>query len=201
MNAAPSLSPGPLERRLLPAANPVFDDRRSAWDELLAAGIQQNLSRFVACHNYTSIPTEDIVQEVLLCAFLKAEHGKYQPTSPAGISAYLFTIAHYKIKEAARDHTHGSLDEIEELIPDARSERFGGEGFARRTVLAEALKGLPERRRKIVLLSVLYDYSSDEIARTMDIRADLVRKDKSLAMRQLRDSLSVDFPERIDRAA
>ena len=201
MNTAPSPTPGLLERRLLPATNPDTDDRRCAWDELLAAGLHQSLVRFVSSHNYTLTPTEDIVQEVLRCAYQKTEQGKYKPGSPSGIIAWLVRIAVFKIKEAARKRTHGSLDEFEELLPDLRAERHNAEHQATWALLNAALGTLQERDRTIVVLSVFYDFSSAEIARKLDMRADLVRKHKSLALRDLRERLAADLPERARRAA
>jgi RNA polymerase sigma factor (sigma-70 family) len=200
MNVVSPAAHDPLERRLLPGANPDTADRRCAWDELLAAGTHDQLTRYVGRRNYTSVPDEDIVQDVLRLAYTKMEQGKYQP-GPVGIIGWLVRIAHYKIKEAAREHAHPSLDDFEEVLPDPRAWLRSMESLHSRAVLARALEALPERRRMIVMLSVFNDFSSDEIAQRLNIRADLVRKDKSLALQQLRRILAPELPDSSIRAA
>jgi RNA polymerase sigma factor (sigma-70 family) len=194
MSLATVPSPGPLERRLLPAANPDTEDRRCAWDELLAAGTHEKLTRYVSRRNYTSSPDEDIVQDVFRLAFTKMEKGQYQ-AGDAGIIRWLFRIAHYKIKEAAREHEHVSLDDFAEVLPDLRALRRGPDALFTQLQLQHALATLHERRYMIVMLSVFHDLTSDEIAQRLNIRAALVRKDKSLALQQLRRLLAAENPD------
>lgn len=199
MNTAPSPSPGLLERRLLPAVNPNSDDRRTAWDELLAAGTYEQLLRYISRHNFTLVNDEDVMQEVLILAFTKVEKGEYE-SREVGIMAWLYSIARHKIFEAARWRGFSSLDDLEEVLPDLRNERVSMEYQTTRVVLQDAIAALPDRCRLVVQMS-FSGFTSDEIAQRLNIRADLVRKDKSLALRRMRDRLAEAFPERIRRAA
>ncbi|MFN8379881.1 MAG: sigma-70 family RNA polymerase sigma factor [Anaerolineae bacterium] len=200
MIVSPSALSDPLTRRLLPQSNSDAEDRHGAWSEYLAAGPLQQLTQYVAYHNHTAIADEDILQETLVVAYTKAEAGEYTAGS-APFVAWLKAIARFKILEAARHHEHAPLDDFEEILPDPRAERRTAEDLHLRAELASALEGLPARRKEIVLLSEMLDYSSDEIAQMLNIRADLVRKDKSLAMQQLRRQLASELLEQAQHAA
>lgn len=200
MIVSPSALSDPLTCRLLPQTNSDAADRSVAWSEYLAAGALQQLSRFIEFHNHTTADDEDILQETLIVAYTKAEAGEYSAGS-APFVAWLKAIARFKILEAARHREAAPLDDFEEVLPDPRAERRHAEALHLRTELTGALDALPARRREIVLLSELLDYSSEEIARLLNIRADLVRKDKSLAMQQLRRQLAAEAPDQARRAA
>lgn len=200
MIVSPSALTDPLTLRLLPQMNADAADRHGAWGEYLAAGAHQQLTQFVAYHNRTAVADEDILQETLIVAFTKVEAGEYCAGS-APFTAWLKAIARFKILEAARHLEHASLDDFEEVLPDPRGGQSYAEALQLPPELAGALDTLPARRKEIVLLSELLDYSSDEIASMLHIRADLVRKDKSLALQQLRRHLSPGLPDQAQHAA
>ncbi|MBL8147431.1 MAG: sigma-70 family RNA polymerase sigma factor [Anaerolineae bacterium] len=200
MFSSPSAVSDPLTCRLLPQINADAADRHSAWSEYLAAGPQQKLAQYIAFHNHTATADEDILQETLVVAYVKVEAGEYAAGS-APFVAWLKAIARFKILEAARHHEFAPLEDFEELLPDSRAEQHGVDGLHLRSELASALDALPARRKDIVLLSELLDYSSDEIAAMLHIRADLVRKDKSLALQQLRRQVPPELLDEARRAA
>lgn len=193
-------SADPLTLRLLPQHNPNARDRRDAWNELLGAGAMQQLHDFVRYRNGTGVPDDDIVQDTLALAYIKVENGDYTYRNTPFI-AYLRQIAKYKILEATREREYKPLEEIEEILPDQHAERFQSDVRHDRAMLLNALEGLPARRREIVMLSEMFDFTSEEIAHRLQIRADLVRKDKSLAMQQLRRSLTPELKDRDAAAA
>ena len=200
MIAAVSALTDPLAQRLLPAFNLNDQDRRDAWGEYLAAGAYLDLCGYIGRHNHTMVDDDDLVQGTLILAFQKVEAGEYSP-GPVPFVAWLVRIAHYKILEAAREHEHASLEDHEELLPDTRNGLPHGERTHLQLVLNGALDDLPARRRNILLMSEIYEYTSEEIASMLNIRADLVRKDKSLALQQLRRQLLSDLLEQDSLAA
>ena len=200
MLVSPSALTDPLTRRLLPQINADPADRHSAWSEYLAAGPYQQLTKYIAFHNHTSTADEDILQEAMVVAYTKVEAGEYTAGS-APFVAWLKAIARFKILEAARHHEAASLDDFEEVLPDPRAGHHHADDLHLRSELASALDALPARRKDIVLLSELLDYSSDEIAALLHIRADLVRKDKSLALQQIRRQVSPELQGDGRRAA
>jgi len=196
----PSAVTDPLTRRLLPQINADPADRNSAWSEYLAAGAEQQLTRFIAFHNHTSTADEDILQETLLVAYHKTEAGEYIAGS-APFVAWLKRIAHFKILEAARHLEFAPIEDFEEVLADPRATQRDADSLHLRRELTSALDALPERRKDILLLSELLELSSDEIAALLHIRADLVRKDKSLALQQLRRQVSPELQDETRRAA
>lgn len=190
----------PLTLRLLPQFNPNEHDRRIAWAELLNADLMQQLRNFIQYRNHTPVADDDILQDTLLLAWIKVEQGEYTPRQSPFV-AYLKAIARFKIKEAARQRYHADIDIYAEALPDPRAETSGPDLLIADEVLRAALDELPARRRDVLLLSELYDYSGDEIATHFHIRADLVRKDKSLALQQLRRTLAPELSDALSSAA
>ncbi len=193
-------SADPLTLRLLPEYNPDAHDRRCAWDELLDAGLMQQLGSFIHFRNGTSVSDDDILQDTLTVAYIKVESGEYVYRQTP-FAAYLKGVANFKILEAARERWHAPLEDFEEALPDPQAGAASAELLLAGGPLLTALNELPPRRRDILLLSELYDYSGEEISQRLHIRADLVRKDKSLALQQLRRSLAPELPDIIQAAA
>ncbi|HYO89701.1 MAG TPA: sigma-70 family RNA polymerase sigma factor, partial [Candidatus Limnocylindrales bacterium] len=150
--------------------------------------------------NGTSAADDDILQETLLLAFCKVENGDYR-YGEAPFVAYLKAVAGFKILEAARERFHASLDDFEEALPDPHAEFISAEPLLAGGPLLTALNDLPPRRRDVLLLAELYDHSGEEIAQRLHIRPDLVRKDKSLALQQLRRALAPELPDLLQAAA
>ena len=193
-------SADPLTCRLLPQYNPNERDRQIAWAELLNADLIHQLKRFIQYKNHTTVADDDILQDTLLLAWIKVENGEYE-LRQAPFAAYLKGVARYKIKEAGRQHIHVDIDLYAEALPDPRAETARPDLRVADELLQAALNELPARRRDVLLLSELYDYSGEEIAAHFHIRADLVRKDKSLALQQLRRTLAPELPDALSSAA
>jgi RNA polymerase sigma factor (sigma-70 family) len=105
-------------------------------------------------------------------------------------SAFLKKIAWYKIMEASRKHgQHVSLDALpDDSVADESLAHEYADSWKEKEALKTALELLPPRRSRIVLLYE-HGYSTAEIASHLGIREALVRKEKSLGMRQLRRTL------------
>ncbi|MCC6612460.1 MAG: sigma-70 family RNA polymerase sigma factor [Anaerolineae bacterium] len=179
----------PLVRRLLPAHNPDPAERAHAWNDWIAAGGCTPLCKFIRWANGTSAEDDEILQETLITAYIKVEQGAYTPRD-VPFSAFLKTIARFKILEAARRHgKHVSLDALpDDLFADESSSHDAADTWKEQEALQTALRKLPPRRSHIV---IMYErgYTTAEIATQLGIGEALVRKEKSLGLRQLRQSV------------
>ncbi len=182
----------PLVQRLIPAYNTDPGDRTTAWGDWLRAGGAAAVEKFIRWANGTEVEDDEILQETLVVAYKKVECGAYEHRN-LPFSAFLKKIAWYKIMEASRKHgQHVSLDLLhEELIADESANHERIEHWKEVEILRAALGALPPRRSRIMLL---YEdgYSTAEIAGKLGIREALVRKEKSLGLRQLRQQVHIE---------
>jgi RNA polymerase sigma factor (sigma-70 family) len=182
----------PTVRRLLPAYNSDLLDRASAWGDWLRAGGAAAVEKFIRWANGTGCEDDEILQETLIVAYKKVEHGAYEHRD-LPFSAFLKKIAWYKIMEASRRQgSFVSLDVLQDdMIADESTPHEAIERWKEDQDLRDALRALPPRRSRIVLL---YEdgYSTAEIATALGIREALVRKEKSLGLRQLRQSICIE---------
>ncbi len=179
-----------LVQRLLPSQNPDRADRARAWNEWLSAGGYEPVLKFIRWSNGTAADDEEILQETLIIAYVKVERGLYQDRN-LPFTAFLKKIAWYKIMEASRkDVGLVPLDDFYEIIAEDHHDHERVEYWKEHELLQSALAHLPSRRCHIMLL---YEngYSTAEIAEQLGIREDLVRKEKSLGLRQLRNDPAV----------
>ena len=174
-----------LTQHLLPSVTPSPADRASAWNEWLTSGGDEPVLKFIRWSNGTNTDDEEILQETLIIAYVKVERGQYQDRN-LPFTAFLKKIAWYKIMEASRKEAGLiPLDDLYEVVSEDHHEHERVEFWKEHESLQAALAQLPPRRSRIMLLYE-YGYSTSEIAEQLDIREDLVRKEKSLGLRQLR---------------
>lgn len=174
--------------RLMPSSNPDFNDRVHAWNEWLSCGGSAPVLKFIRWSNGTNADDEEILQDTLLTAYVKVENGMFQDRN-VPFTAFLKKIAWYKIMEASRrDVGIVPLDDVCEFITVDEDGHERSEFWKERQALEDALVKLPPRRSRIVML---YEqgYTTAEIAAHLHIREELVRKEKSLGLRQLRESM------------
>jgi RNA polymerase sigma factor (sigma-70 family) len=175
-----------LAQRLLPANTTDRNERYLAWNDWIMAGGTEPVMRFIRYKNGTGQDDDEILQETLIVGFQKVEAGQYEDRN-LPFSAFLKKIAWYKILEASRNISREcSLESVIEVAADdARADEAHADLWIEAEAMSLALKALPRRRAMVV---TLYEqgYSTTEIAGLLDIREDLVRKEKSLALRQLR---------------
>jgi RNA polymerase sigma factor (sigma-70 family) len=181
----------PIIRRLLPTFNPNRDDRARAWNTWLRRGGSDPVLKFIRWANGTSTDDEEVLQETLIVGYLKVERGQYEYRN-VPFTAFLKKIAWYKIMEASRKFAHmASLDDMtDDYLADEENHHDRVEDWKEREALQCALQQLPPRRSHIVMLYE-HGYSTAEIAYSLGIREELVRKEKSLGMRQLRQTLKL----------
>jgi RNA polymerase sigma factor (sigma-70 family) len=82
------------------------------------------------------------------------------------------------------------LDEVGDVVEDDNSAAEHVERWKEHEALQAALTTLPHRRSNILLL---YEdgYTTAEIADHLSIREELVRKEKSLGLKQLRQQVAI----------
>jgi RNA polymerase sigma factor (sigma-70 family) len=182
----------PMVRRLLPVYNDDAADRADAWEDWFRAGGTSAVLKFIRWANGTLVEDDEILQETLIVAFKKVERGAYEHRD-LPFSAFLKKIAWYKIMEASRRHDrHVPLDALyEDLVADDSPAAVRAERWKEDEELQTALRALPPRRSHIMLL---YEagYTTAEIAAALGIREALVRKEKSLGLRQLRQTIHIE---------
>lgn len=179
-----------LVNRLMPAHNPDWRDRSSAWHDFIAHGGCDRVREFIRLKNYIGLDEDDILQETLITAYLKVEGGEYQDRA-LPFSAFLKRIAAYKILEAVRrwrSQQAASLDALDEVIGTIPAEHEYAEWHTERAAIHRVLGLLSPRRRAVILLEQ-QGYSTAEIAERLGITEVLVRKEKSLALRTMREAL------------
>ncbi len=175
-----------LVQQLLPSTNPDGNDRSRAWNEWLLSGGYEPVLKFIRWSNGTNTDDEEILQETLIIAYVKVERGQYQDRN-LPFTAFLKKIAWYKIMEASRkEYGAVPLDDLYEIVAEDHHEHERVEFWKEHELLETALAQLPPRRSHIMLMYE-YGYSTAEIAEQLHIREDLVRKEKSLGLRQLRN--------------
>lgn len=180
-----------LVKRMLPAHNPDWRDRSQAWHDFIDQGGCDRVREFIRQKNYVGLDEDDILQETLITAYLKIEADQYQDRDLA-FSGFLKKIAGYKVLEALRGWRSRAgvpLDDYAELLGEVPPEHARTDIYLESEVLECALKAMPPRRRQII---ALYEsgYETDEIAERLGIREDLVRKEKSLGLRALREAVT-----------
>lgn len=182
--------PSPLDalvKRMHPDQSSHPADRASAWNEWVLAGGPAPVLAFIRHKNYTAADDEEILQETLIIAFVKMERGQYEDRD-LPFTAFLKKIAWYKIMEASRQGAHQvSLDVIEEVVPSDTDEHEAPDLWQEHRTMRAAMGKLPPRR-SCVMLMYKNGYHTGEIARMLQISEDLVRKEKSLGLRQLRET-------------
>lgn len=175
--------------RLLPCHNSDAADRADAWNQWLTNGGAEPVLKFIRWSNGTNTDDEEILQDTLITAYLKVERGEYE-FRDVPFSAFLKKIAWYKIMEASRRYAGQiSLDAVAEYPDETQGDHEHSESWREHEVLQKALLKLPARRTKVLMLYE-HGYSTAEIAEQLMIKEDLVRKEKSLGLRQLREQMA-----------
>jgi RNA polymerase sigma factor (sigma-70 family) len=177
-----------LVQRMLPSNTTNAADRALAWNEWITIGGCEPLYRFIRWKNGTATEDDEILQETLITAYIKVERGHYEDRN-LPFTAWLKKIAWYKIMEASRrEGGQFLLDDLQEYVPDEKNEHERVELWKERDALRSALAKLPPRRSHIIQLYE-HGYATAEIAELLCITEELVRKEKSLGLRQLRHDI------------
>jgi len=162
----------------------VGDGDRSAFVEIVHRYQQMLLNFFRRMGAYTD-EAEDLVQETFLRLF--EYRLKYEPTGR--FTGLLFTLARHAWADGLRKLRRWPELATEEV---ERAPASGGSDVERaeaRIDLEEALAGLSEKLRPVVVLGVCQGVEQKEIARLLDIPVGTVKSRMHLALGQLREAM------------
>ena len=133
----------------------------------------------------------DLAQETLIRLWRGAE--RYHPDGR--FIAYLYTIARNVCRSrASRLGSEADEHDVAAAAASSRAET----GDERADAVKRAVRGLPERYREVVILSVYEELSYDQIARVIGCPRGTVASRKAAAIRLLRERLAALLPERGD---
>lgn len=159
---------------------------KDAFD-MLYKYFQPKIHRYILpfTHN-TGIDAQEIIQDIFVKMWMKRE-------AFAGISSlehYLYRMARNRLIDLKRskDLQRLHIEEYKSLQPlnvDTTSYEIQYREFREKAV--QAIELLPERRRKIFDLSVEKDMSLAEIAATLRLSIDVVKKQLYLATRFVKE--------------
>ncbi len=126
----------------------------------------------------------DAVQDAVLQAYLKIATLK----NPDAFKSWLFKILSNVCKQNLIKHAQNGqsldLEDFKNLIPDDNSSQF-----VMSLELREAIFGLNEEERDIVLLSVIGNYKSQEIAKMLDSRPGTIRSKLARSLIKLKTTI------------
>jgi len=137
------------------------------------------------------IKDPDVAQDIVQHVFLRVWENRDHLSVDLNLRNYLITTAVNKIKNYVRDNNvavRGNYEWAQMRLSDTNIlDKLHFEGQV--TDLMNAIKQLPDQRREICLLK-LNDLSNQEIADKMGITIQTVKNHYSLALKQLKESLT-----------
>ena len=127
---------------------------------------------------------EDLVSEVFLYCY--SHYGDYDPEK-SSITTWLYLIVNSRVKNYYRDHvTYADYESVVDTVQDQSIDLDAGIYLEQlHDVLMKAIKTLPERQQKIVMMRYFQNYSSEEIARYLGTTPGNVRVLLSRALDKL----------------
>ena len=131
---------------------------------------------------------EDLVQDTMLSVWNKAS--LYSPAR-GSVSAWIFTIArNLRIDRLRRQGSYQfvDIDDYDEISDDPASDDLLIVD-QERTLVREALEGLPEDQMEIIRMSYIEDMPQSEIAKRLKIPLGTVKSRMRLAYSRLRPKL------------
>ena len=153
---------------------------------VLVRRYQQSLLNFFRRMGARMDEAEDMAQETFLRVFDYRE--RYEPSGK--FTNFLFVLARHAWADAGRRAKRRPERPSETLDENPSAERHVARSDARMDV-AEALAGLSEKLRAVVVLSVLQGREYREIAEILGIPVGTVKSRMHLAMRGLREAFDV----------
>jgi RNA polymerase sigma-70 factor (ECF subfamily) len=134
---------------------------------------------------------EDLVSEVFLYCY--SHYDDYDPEK-SSITTWLYLIVNSRIKNYYRDHvTYADYEAVAEVVQDEKIDLDAGVYLEQlHNSLMNAIKRLPERQQKVVMMRYFQNYSANEIATRLEISPGNVRVLLSRALDKL-ESSNEDF--------
>lgn len=154
------------------------------WITHLMQNYSDGLLQFLRLHTDNKEDAEDIMQEVFVSCYKARE--RFDSTK-CSEQAWLFIIAKNRLKNYYRDKkNHVSIDSMEIEQQDPNDYMDQAVHLMRcREVVAEVIKVLDERSRKIIMLRFFEEKSHEEIGELLGLKTGNVRVIQGRALRQM----------------
>ncbi len=180
---------------ILSATNPEvtarLDGFRVWWEERGYLFVRCMISRRVAAHL-----RDDVCQDVAFVLMKAVRDGKYTYQDGKPFETFVSTITKREIIKTyqASGHQTSLVEMPQSLKDDSQDGSFSElEQQELYNVALDRLKTLPPRRREVLTLWFQHGLSLHEVSEKLGITYELARKEKSLALRELRQKMSRDL--------
>lgn len=139
---------------------------------------------------------EELTQEAFLYCY--NHYSDYDPRRSA-IATWLYVIVASRFKNYCRDRRLSTdLDSIAEIVDESSAVDRAVELEEMRSILASALKALPDIQRKIVIMRYFSGDTTEDVARKLNISTGNARVLLSRALKEIRMISSVGERSIID---
>jgi RNA polymerase sigma-70 factor, ECF subfamily len=174
-----------LSRRLINSVARNLD--REAFASLFDI-LAPRLKSFMIRKGASPELAEDLVQETMISVWTKA--GLYDPAR-GSVLTWVFTIARNLRIDRIRKESTMPLSELGDY--DAPSDDIGSDEVLVRkqsaALVANALAGIPEEQKQVLILSFANDLSQSQIAKQLNLPLGTVKSRMRLAYNRLRKTL------------
>lgn len=151
---------------------------------------------FPKVYGYVRCQVRDVetARDIVSRAFLKAYQHREKAPPDEAMAHWLFRIVrntlldHWRV-EGRRERASVSLDELAELPDSMASPEAKFASRERQVALLQAMKGLHERDRNLLLLRFMAELSNQEIAAILDLSEAAVSMRLVRALRRVRKRL------------
>lgn len=180
---------------ILSATNPEVQERLDGFIEWW----EERGHLYVRCmvsHRVAAYLRDDVCQDVALVAMKAVKEGKYTYQDGKPFETFVSTITKREIiKTYKASVQQTSLVEMPQSLKDDSQDGCFSELEQHELFIAalDQLKTLPPRRRKVLTLWFEHGLSLQDISEQLGITYELARKEKSLALRELRQKMSRDL--------
>ncbi len=141
-----------------------------------------------------SMDAEDLTSEIFIYCYNHYE--AYDPQKGA-LTTWLYMVVNNRIKNYYRDHAaFADFETVSQTMQDQNIDLDKGIYLEQlHNALMEAIKRLPERQQKVVMMRYFQNCSSDEIAKELNITPGNVRVLQSRALEKLSPFYNSDWKE------
>lgn len=171
--------------------------RVAEGDEQAFAGLFRIHHQALGAYIFKLTGSKESAEEITQDAFMKAWQQREKLGALTSFRAWLFTISRNQAFNALRDHSRQLLKHHEwvnhqDVAVEGRSK--ADEGYLQQ-VLAKAVAQLPTQQQRAYLLSREQGMKHAQIAETMQISQETVKRHISLALSAILQYLRVHYPD------
>ncbi len=180
---------------ILSATNPDVEARLDGFE----VWWEERGCHFVQCMISSRVPAylrDDVCQDVAIVLMKAIRDGKYTYQEDKPFETFASTITRREIIKTYKSNSQWtSLIEMpQHLKDDTQDDHFTDIELHELFIIAlDQLQSLPRRRREVLTLWFEHGMSLQDVAVTLGISYELARKEKSLALRQLRKMMDSDL--------